>query len=111
MAEQSKELYSDIFTCPVKNLPINYLGILIDNKKLAASKWDQSVEKMDKKLGVLKSRFLSMGGKVTLINSSLSNMPLYMLSLYSAPKMIIKKWMFSGKECCGKEIIIARSIT
>jgi hypothetical protein len=31
-------------------------------------------------------------GKVTLINSSLFNVPLHMLSIYFAPKMVMKKW-------------------
>jgi hypothetical protein len=87
-----KELYSDIFTCPVNFLPMKYLGIPIDCKKLSNMKWAFTEEKMNKKLGMWKSRFLSIGGRVTLINSSLSNLPLYMLSLFLAPKLVLKNW-------------------
>jgi hypothetical protein len=29
-AEERKNLYAEIFTCPIKNLPVNYLGIPVD---------------------------------------------------------------------------------
>jgi hypothetical protein len=32
-----------------------------------------------------------MEGRITLLNSSLSNVPLYMFALYSVPKMVLKK--------------------
>jgi hypothetical protein len=47
--------------------------------------------KMDKRLAGWKGRFLSLGGRLTLLNSSLSNVPLYMLSIYPAPKSVIRK--------------------
>jgi hypothetical protein len=34
---------------------------------------------------------LSLGGRLTLLNSCLSNVPLYMLSIYPIPKSVIKK--------------------
>jgi hypothetical protein len=46
---------------------------------------------MDKRLAGWKGRFLSLGGRLTLLNSSLSNVPLYMLSIYPAPKSVIRK--------------------
>lgn len=36
-AKDRSVLYVDIFTCPVKSLPLKYLGIPIDKKKLCAS--------------------------------------------------------------------------
>jgi hypothetical protein len=46
---------------------------------------------MDKRLAGWKGRFLSLGGRLTLLNSSLSNVPLYMLSIYPTPKSVIRK--------------------
>jgi hypothetical protein len=34
-ANEVKELYANIFTCPISNLPMKYLGVPIDNKKLS----------------------------------------------------------------------------
>jgi hypothetical protein len=36
-AMEIEDLYADIFTCPIGNLPIKYLGLPIDNKKLNKS--------------------------------------------------------------------------
>jgi hypothetical protein len=45
-------LYTDIFSCRTKSLPMKYLGVPIDNKKLSLSQWQQVEEKIEKKLGV-----------------------------------------------------------
>jgi hypothetical protein len=82
--------YADIFTCPSNCLPMKYLGVPIDDKKLCKSLWLPTVEKVEKKLGAWQGKFLSLGGRLVLINSSLTNVPLYMLSMYKAPKFIVK---------------------
>jgi hypothetical protein len=56
---------------------------------------------MEKKLGVSHGRFLSMGERLILVKSSLSNIPLYMLSLHYAPKMVIKKMDMFKKRLLG----------
>jgi hypothetical protein len=48
------------------------------------------VEKMGKKLAGWQGRFLSLGGRLTLLNSCLSNVLLYMLSIYPIPKSVIR---------------------
>ena len=83
--------YADIFTCPHSCLPMKYLGVPIDNKKLCKSLWSPIVEKIESKLGSWQGRFLSLGGRLVLINSSLTNVPLYMLSMYKTPKCVLKK--------------------
>jgi hypothetical protein len=82
--------YADIFTCPSNCLPMKYLGVPIDDKKLCKSLWLPTVEKVEKKLGAWQGKFLSLGGRLVLINSSLTNVPLYMLSMYKAPNFIVK---------------------
>lgn len=58
-----KDSFVEIFTCPYKELPLKYLGIPIDNKKIGCSLWLPTEEKVEKKLGAWKGRFLSMGEK------------------------------------------------
>jgi hypothetical protein len=70
---------------------MKYLGVPIDDKKLCKSLWLPTVEKVEKKMGAWQGKFLSLGGRLVLINSSLTNVPLYMLSMYKAPKYIVKK--------------------
>jgi hypothetical protein len=90
-AKEINELYADIFTCPIGSLPMKYLGVPIDNKKLNKNLWCHMEEKMEKRLAGWQGRFLSLGGRLTLLNSCLTNVPLYMLSIYPAPKSVIRK--------------------
>jgi hypothetical protein len=46
---------------------------------------------MEKRLPGWQGRFLSLGGRLNLLNSCLTNVPLYMLSIYPAPKSVIRK--------------------
>jgi hypothetical protein len=36
-AKEIEDLYADIFTCPIGNLLMKYLGVPIDNKKINKS--------------------------------------------------------------------------
>jgi hypothetical protein len=42
--------FEEILTCKSGDLPMKYLGIPIDEKRLVSSRWDPVVEKMGKKL-------------------------------------------------------------
>jgi hypothetical protein len=64
---------------------MKYLGVPIDEKNRNID-WKPAENKMESKLGCWQGKLLAMGGKVSLINSSLSSIPLYMLSLYGVTK-------------------------
>src|SRR5688572_1255168 len=70
---------------------MKYLGVSIDKKKINKNLWCPMIEKLEKRLAGWQGRFLSLGGRLTLLNSCLSNVPLYMLSIYPPPKTVIKK--------------------
>jgi len=53
--------------------------------------WDPVVNKLKAKLSVWKGRFLSMAGRICLINSVISAIPLYYLSLFKAPELVCKR--------------------
>jgi hypothetical protein len=103
-----EHLYADIFTCPPSGLPMKYLGVPIDNKKLK-SLWTPIVEKIESKLGSWQGRLLSLGGRLVLVNSSLTNVPLYMLLLYKSPKCVLKKWIFLEKYYYGRVAITTKN--
>ena len=104
-ALDKSQQYSDIFTCPVSCLPMKYLGILIDKKRLSNSLRKPVEDKFEKKKWGLARPFLSLGGRLVLINSSLSNAPLYMLYLFRVPKGVAKrKDFFRARLCCGRKV-------
>jgi hypothetical protein len=47
-AADKERWYADIFTCPYNCLPMKYLGVPIDDKKLCKSLWLPTVEKVEK---------------------------------------------------------------
>jgi hypothetical protein len=55
-AKGRSQRYSELFTCPCVELPMKYLGMPIDEKKLAVSQWDPVEEKFGKRLLVGKER-------------------------------------------------------
>jgi hypothetical protein len=47
-ANNNKDAYAEIFTCPIKDLPMSYLGVPIDHKTLSISQWAKTEEKFEK---------------------------------------------------------------
>ena len=83
--------YTELFGCNAGNFPINYLGIPVHYKKLRNSDWKKVEERLEKRLSSWKGKHLSIGGRLTLINSVLSSLPMYMMSFFSLPKGVLKK--------------------
>ena len=49
------------------------------------------LEKMERRLAEWKRLYLSKGGRVTLIKSTLSNFPTYFLSLFPIPAIVANR--------------------
>lgn len=49
------------------------------------------IQKITKKLAMWKAPMLSIGGRVTLINATLTAMPVYMMQTFMMPKWVIKQ--------------------
>jgi hypothetical protein len=71
--------------CRVGSLPMTYLGMPLGASYKSVSTWEGVVEKMERKLAGWKRMYLSKGGRLTLIKSTLSNLPTYLLSLFPFP--------------------------
>lgn len=67
------------------SLPTTYLGMPLGAKSKSKEIWNSVIEKCEKKLARWKGQYLSLGGRVTLINSVLDAMPTYMMSLFPIP--------------------------
>ncbi|KAM0041803.1 putative reverse transcriptase zinc-binding domain-containing protein [Helianthus debilis subsp. tardiflorus] len=51
--------------------------------------WNTVIETIQNRLSSWKAKTLSMGGRLTLIKSVLSSLPIYYLSIYKAPVMVL----------------------
>uniref|UniRef100_A0A2N9HE33 Uncharacterized protein n=1 Tax=Fagus sylvatica TaxID=28930 RepID=A0A2N9HE33_FAGSY len=79
---------ADILRCKTVQLPINYLGLPLGAKAKSKAIWDPILEKMERKLAGWQRMYLSKGGRVTLIKSTLSSLPTYYLSLFPIPSSV-----------------------
>ncbi|WMV55139.1 hypothetical protein MTR67_048524 [Solanum verrucosum] len=77
---QQIEDLASILKCKIEKLPTVYLGL----------RPNLTIEKTEKKLAIWKSQYLSLGGRVTLINSVLDSLPTYVMSLFPIPSRIVK---------------------
>ena len=63
---------ANILSCRVGSLPMKYLGMPLGTSFKIASIWNPILEKMEKKLSGWKCLYLSKGGRLTLLKSTLS---------------------------------------
>jgi len=86
---QIKEM-AGILGCSVGKLPTTYLGMPLGNNHKALEIWDSTLEKTEKKLSGWKAQYLSLGGRLILINSVLDSLPTYVMSLFPIPGKVVE---------------------
>ena len=79
---------ASVLGCNVGRLPMMYLGMPLGAHFKDPSIWNPIIEKMEKKLFGWKCLYLSKGGRLTLLKSTLSSLPTYFLSLFSVPQAV-----------------------
>ncbi|KAJ9680549.1 hypothetical protein PVL29_019768 [Vitis rotundifolia] len=80
-----------VFDCRVSEWPLTYLGLPLGGNPKTIGFWDPVVERISRRLDGWKKTFLSLGGRITLIQSCLSHIPSYFLSLFKIPASIASK--------------------
>ncbi|CAJ2642215.1 unnamed protein product [Trifolium pratense] len=79
------------FNCSYDSIPFKLLGIPVGANSRRQATWKPIIESMKKRLSSWIGRNLSIGGRVTLINSVLSSLPLYFFSFYKAARCVINQ--------------------
>ncbi|RVW56027.1 putative ribonuclease H protein [Vitis vinifera] len=82
------ELLAAELGCKVGSLPSTYLGLPLGASHNSVKVWDGVEERMRKKLALWKRQFISKGGRLTLIRSTLASMPTYLMSLLRMPRVV-----------------------
>ena len=77
--------------CRLGALPNVYLGLPLGAHHKASSTWDGVEDRMRRRLAQWKRQYISKGGRITLIKSTLVSIPIYLLSLIRIPKSIAKR--------------------
>lgn len=82
---------TEILMCKQDSIPFTYLGLPIRGWSQTLAAWQPILEKIRRKLASWKGMWLSLGGRITLIKSSLAKLPLYFMSMFLILKGIIEK--------------------
>jgi len=80
---------ASILSCKIGTIPFMYLGLPIGGDARRLSFWDPVLDRLKSRQSEWKSRNLSYGGRLILLKSVLSSLPVYALSFFRAPAGII----------------------
>jgi len=82
---------AEILGCRIGTLPMSYLGMPLGALHNSPSIWNPILEKIEQKLAGWKKLYLSKGGHLMLLKSTLSSLPTYFLSLFTIPTHVVNK--------------------
>jgi hypothetical protein len=85
-----------------------YLGLPLSVKKLTKADWQQLLDKMDRHLATWKARLMSKAGRLEMLNSVLTSLAVYMMSINEMPPWVKKEfdkrrraWLWAGEASCN----------
>jgi len=82
---------ANILSCNISSLSLRYLGLLLGAPFKSKAIWDGVIKEMEKRLPTWQKIYLSKGGYLTLIKSTLSNISTYFLSRFPLPAGIANR--------------------
>ena len=101
-AKEFEDEYIELFGCNVGEYPFRYLGIPMHHRQLRNIDWSKVEEHFEKKLTCWKAKHLSYGGRLVLLNSVLSSLPMFMMSFFEIPKGFLRNLINTDRVSFGK---------
>lgn len=80
---------SSFLYCEKGTIPFKFLGLPVGANPRRVATWKPVLDNLRSKLSPWKSRHISLGGRLTLVSSVLSSIPLYFLSFFKIPTKVI----------------------
>uniref|UniRef100_A0A2N9EED7 Reverse transcriptase zinc-binding domain-containing protein n=1 Tax=Fagus sylvatica TaxID=28930 RepID=A0A2N9EED7_FAGSY len=87
----TKGVLADSLCCHIGDLPLSYLGMPLGASFKAVTVWNPILEKLDRRLSGWQKLYLSKGGRLTLLKSTLSSLPTYFMSLFTIPISVVRR--------------------
>ncbi|GKV29203.1 hypothetical protein SLEP1_g38149 [Rubroshorea leprosula] len=75
--------------CKSGSVPFTYLGMPVGDTMCRRKAWSPIIDNFNKKLVVWKAKCLSIGDRVTLLRSVLFALPIYFMSVFKIPKIVL----------------------
>jgi hypothetical protein len=85
-------------------VPFNYLGLPVGANVRRTSTWEPLLATLRHRLGSWGNKFVSLGGRIVLLNTVLNAIPIFYLSFFKIPILVWKKVRRIQREFlwCGK---------
>lgn len=90
MGELPDQAVAGTLQCNVGLLPVTYLSIPISGRRPRKQEWDGLILKVRRRLAMWKLKHISLGGRLTLVNSMLSAIPTFWMSMFRLPYWVIR---------------------
>lgn len=90
LSEEETNCFARIFCCNIGSFPIKYLEVPLHHSRLRREDIQPIVDKLMNRIAGWKGRLLSNAAKLTLIQSCLASIPIYLLSIIKFPNWAIK---------------------
>jgi len=87
----SLELYARTLNCGVMQIPFKYLGMQVGGNPRRRQFWEPVMDKVEARLSAWNGKCLSLAGRVCLVKSVLTSIPLFYLSFFKAPHAVCHK--------------------
>jgi hypothetical protein len=88
---ENVDSFAHILGCQVVSLSMTYLGLPLGASFKSISIWSGVLEKVEHQLASWQKLYLSKGGRVTLIKSTVSSILTYYLLLFPIPVSVAKR--------------------
>ncbi|GJU19992.1 RNA-directed DNA polymerase, eukaryota [Tanacetum coccineum] len=85
------ESAANLIGCSILQMPFNFLGVKVGCNMSRIGAWDDVISKVSSRLSKWKLQTLSIGGRLTLLKSVLTSIPLYHMSIFKVPMGVLKK--------------------
>lgn len=75
----------NIIGCKNGKLPMRHLGLPLGANPNRIQTWQPVIDAIQKKFRPWKKKHISIGGRLTLVKSTMSNIPIYYMSIFKIP--------------------------
>jgi len=85
------DMACDFLNCSEGTLSFKYLGLPVGANSRRCATWQPLLDLLNRRLNNWGNKFISLGGRIVLLNSVLNSIPIYYLSYMKMPSTVWKK--------------------
>lgn len=104
------ELACNFLNCTQGSLPFKYLGLPVGANSGRTVTWEPLLEILNQRLNNWENKYISIGGRIVLLNSVLNSIPIFYLSFMKMPSKVWRKIVRIQREFLWGGVSGGRSI-